>query len=301
MPVAQSLYKVLAVSLCIVAARAHAAVPVEESLVNDTSSQATIVAGSRASEQRPDAASMDAYSSGGAGDRNPVAQDGTSLSNLFYRLQILQQEVQSLRGMVEEQQYLLNRLQQAQKEQYLDLDARLNGAALPKGNNPSANSPNPAAGNPVNPVRAGNDSFAADRPGVATPVAPVAAQWASEREAYAAARQSLTDRDFAAAVAQMEGLIVNYPNGQYTPDAFYWLGELYLAQQETERARQQFTQVINLYPDHQKVPDALFKLGVVYSNLGDSPRAKQFFNEVISQHPRSSAANLAAKYQEALE
>ena len=173
--------------------------------------------------------------------------------------------------------------------------------ALPKGNNPSANSPNPAAGNPVNPVRAGNDSFAADRPGVATPVAPVAAQWASEREAYAAARQSLTDRDFAAAVAQMEGLIVNYPNGQYTPNAFYWLGELYLAQQETERARQQFTQVINLYPDHQKVPDALFKLGVVYSNLGDSPRAKQFFNEVISQHPRSSAANLAAKYQEALE
>ena len=40
-------------------------------------------------------------------------------------MQVLQQELQELRGLVEEQGYLVSRLQRDQKEQYLDLDRRL--------------------------------------------------------------------------------------------------------------------------------------------------------------------------------
>ena len=79
-------------------------------------------------------------------------------------------------------------------------------------------------------------------------------------------------REFDQSIQDFQQLITDYPNGQRTPNAFYWLGELYLAQKQSEQARQHFMQVINLYPDHQKVPDALYKLGVVYQGLGTTPK-----------------------------
>lgn len=103
-------------------------------------------------------------------------------------------------------------------------------------------------------------------------------------------------RQFQESITAFNNLIAGYPNGQFTPNAYYWLGELYLAQQNTEQARQSFMQVVSLYPDHPKVPDTLYKLGVAYYRLGDATRAMDYFNEVQSQFPQSSAAGLAASY-----
>ena len=107
-------------------------------------------------------------------------------------------------------------------------------------------------------------------------------------------------RKFDESIAAFNDLIVRYPNGQYTPNAFYWLGELHLAQQNTEQARQSFMQVIGLYPDHPKVPDTLYKLGVAYHRLGDTPKAMEYFADVQSRYPQSSAAGLAASYEQEL-
>ena len=61
-----------------------------------------------------------------APDPGPMAQPATGqLGDLFYQMQLLQQEVQALRGLAEEQGYLISRLQRDQKEQYLDLDRRV--------------------------------------------------------------------------------------------------------------------------------------------------------------------------------
>ena len=106
----------------------------------------------------------------------------------------------------------------------------------------------------------------------------------------------MKERQFDASVDAFNRLVVEYPNGAYTPNAFYWLGELYLAQEDNERARQAFAQVVNLYPDHQKVPDALYKLGVVYHRLGDVDRAREYLSQVRREHPQSSAAGLAETY-----
>ena len=123
----------------------------------------------------------------------------------------------------------------------------------------------------------------------------------SEREAYTRAFDLMKNRNFDDSIVAFNGLIVDYPNGQYTPNAFYWLGELYLAQQNTEQARQSFMQVINLYPDHPKVPDTMYKLGVAYHRLGDNTRAMNFFNQVRAEHPQSSAAGLAASYAQEMQ
>ena len=120
----------------------------------------------------------------------------------------------------------------------------------------------------------------------------------TEREAYTQAFEAMRAREFDNSMAGFQNLIEAYPNGQYTPNAYYWIGELYLvAKSDAELARQAFMQVVNLYPDHQKTPDALYKLGVVYHNLGDINTAKSFLQRAQSEHPNSSAAALAARYE----
>ncbi|MCZ6618173.1 MAG: tol-pal system protein YbgF [Gammaproteobacteria bacterium] len=206
------------------------------------------------------------------------AGDGGRLSELFYQLQVLRQEVLELRGITQEQGYLLKRMARDQKEQYIDLDARL--IAQREG------SPTPAVS-----VNAG----AFDLPTTQTE------EPATERDAYTAAFNLMKDRQFEDSAEAFDQLIVDYPNGQFTPNAFYWLGELYLTNSETEKARQSFVQVVNLYPDHQKVPDALYKLGVVYHRLGETQESLQYLDRVLSEHPLSSAAGLAQSYASELQ
>ena len=224
------------------------------------------------------------------------------LSELFYQIQVLQQEVQELRGLVEEQAYQLNRLARDQKEQYMDLDRRVAGlsgggtvapSAAMGGSPPAASAPavsRPGTGSSA-PSEAGS-TVVTGQPGSANTV--------PEREAYQRAFDLMKTRQFEESVTAFNRLIVDYPNGQYTPNAFYWLGELHLAQQNTEQARQSFMQVVNLYPDHPKVPDTLYKLGVAYHRLGDTTRANEYFDQVQQRFPQSTAAGLAASYQQEL-
>ena len=200
------------------------------------------------------------------------------LSELFYRIQVLQQDLKDLRGTIEEQSYLIKRLERSQKEQYLDLDNRLvqlGGADLES--------------------RAAQteDKESSEE---ATTLLNEGPEFDNEREAYQYAFDLMRNRQYQESLAGFEEIIVAFPNGQYTPNAFYWIGELYLAQGDNEKSRQSFIQVISLYPDHQKVPDAMYKLGVVYFALGDNQSALRYLGQVQQEYPNSSAAGLAARY-----
>jgi tol-pal system protein YbgF len=261
---------------------AMAAVPVEESVPAAVRGSA-----SRAPTGQPPAANQPSGYSGTFQGTVDAASEGDAgrLTQLFYQLQVLQQEVQELRGQVEEQSHQLSRLARDQQEQYLDLDRRmqaLRGGSAPAGAPAGAGS---AAG------------AAAPGTGAGTGAAAVAGTGAAgEREAYNAAFELMRQRQFEASAAAFNRLVGQYPNGAFTGNAFYWLGELHLVMEDNEKARQSFAQVVNLFPDHQKVPDALYKLGVVYHRLGDLGRAREFLNRVRNQYPQSSAAGLAQTY-----
>jgi len=241
-----------------------AAVPVEESVAE--------VRENRTETQRPPPPRT--FNALPTVETEQPAEGNQRLSQLFYQLQILQQELQELRGIAEEQTYQLNRLARDQKEQYIDLDRRITAA--------STNSPPPAVSGSTS-----NAGSFSTTPG---------GESGTERDAYTAAFNLMKGRQFEESAMAFNQLIVDYPNGQYTPNAFYWLGELYLTNVETEKARQSFVQVVNLYPDHQKVPDALYKLGVVYHRLGDTQQSLRYLDRVRSEHPQSSAASLAETY-----
>ena len=208
--------------------------------------------------------------------RTPAARTDESarLGELFHRLQVMQQEVQELRGTVEEQAYQIARLTRQQQEQYIDLDQRL--VAMRN------ESPAPGAGT------------AAPRP--SRPAPSASGSGPPEREAYTRAFELMKESRFEESADAFNQVITDYPNGQYTANAFYWLGELYLAADEVEQARQSFAQVLALYPEHRKVADALYKLGVVHHRLEDNERALGYLNRVVAEHPDSAAAGLARTY-----
>ena len=214
-----------------------------------------------------------------ASPQSPQPAQG-GVAPLFHQLQVLQGEVQTLRGMVEELQFQIGRLAKDQQAQYVDLDQRL--MAL-RGSGASPGTGDAAAG-----------GLAPDG-SASIPGAP-GADGESEQQAYAAAFNLMREKAFDESAEAFRLMIETYPNGQFTPNGYYWLGELHLAQGDTEKARQNFAQVVNLYADHTKVPDALYKLGVVHHRLGDNQRALEFLDRVQAESPDSSAAGLARTY-----
>ncbi len=77
--------------------------------------------------------------------------ENQSASSLTLQMQQLQQELQELRGLVETQQFELQKLQRQLRDQYLDIDSRLGTAKAPEG--PGIGSPaTPPVGAPASPT-----------------------------------------------------------------------------------------------------------------------------------------------------
>lgn len=211
------------------------------------------------------------------------ANIGMQQGELFYQLQLLQQEVMQLRGVVEEQAYQLKQLKDQSKERYIDLDRRIGELATA-----------PAAATSTAPV------VTANRPATGRPSAPVVAE-PNEKSAYDKAYSMVVNRRFDEALEAFKQFLIDYPDGKYTPNSYYWMGELYgvTTPPDHESARQVFTQLLDQYPDHAKTPDAMFKLGKVYFLKGNRSKSRELLDKVIaeySQGSNSSAANKARQF-----
>lgn len=197
-----------------------------------------------------------------------------------YQLQLLQKEVMELRGTVEELRYQLQQMKTIADDRYLELDARLLQALQ----NPVVQETIPATGASQEPVTTGT--------GQETTVA------LTEEELYNTAQQLIRNRQYDMAITQLESLIERFPDGFYTANSYYWLGQVYAAKSDPdfEKARQALAQVIGYFPDHGKVPDATFALGKVYHTLGDCRRAEELLQDVVRRFPGKSAATLAENF-----
>lgn len=246
---------------------AYGAAPVEESVADDMAqSRDSVSATQRAiAEEAP------------AGTNQSGSQSASQLGQLFYQLQLLRDEVQRLNGALEEQQHQIERLAREQHERYLGLDRRI--AELGGGSTGAT----------------GDDG--AIRPGVdPDPPSQQPDGSATERGTYESAYELMQRHQYGSAAEIFQHLIDEYPNGQYTPNAFYWLGELHRKNGDPEAARQSFVLVVDLYPEHHKVPDALYKLGVVYTQLDETSRALEYLDRVVQEYPDSTAASLAKRH-----
>lgn len=209
---------------------------------------------------------------------------------LYNQLQILQQEVQVLRGMIEQQSHELKRLKQQRLDDYVDLDRRIS-AAVSSGAKVAPSVPS----NAVNMQAAidrndDGDDTAASTSSKKTP--------ADELKHYRTAIDLvIKEQNYDAAISTFNNHMRDYPSGRYTGNAHYWLGEIYLQKNQLEQSRQWFSKLLAKYPGHRKTLDAKFKLGKVYNMLGDKEQARSLLEEVAKSD--TNAANLAKNYLKA--
>jgi tol-pal system protein YbgF len=197
--------------------------------------------------------------------------DANVQAELLYQLQLLQQEVMQLRGVVEEQAHMLRQMKEQNMERYIDLDKRLGELAV------GAPATGPAAGS-------GSPSSA---------TAKVAAL-PGEKSRYNAAYKLVTGKRFEEALEAFKLFLVDFPDGKYAPNSYYWLGELYqvVSPQNLEASRQAFTQLLDQYPSHSKAADAMYKLGKVYYAKGNEGKSRQWLERVIAEY--GNGVNAAA-------
>ena len=114
-----------------------------------------------------------------------------------------------------------------------------------------------------------------------------------ERAAYNVAFDALKGGNYADAAQLFLSFLELYPNGAYTPNALYWLGESYYVTQNYQLAAQQFRTLLERYPTHDKASGALLKLGLSQFGGGQVREAQATLEQVIGRYPNTDAARIA--------
>lgn len=202
-----------------------------------------------------------------------VAQPGmpaSAESDVYSQIRSLQDEIATLRGLVEEQAYELKQLKQLQLDNYMDLDRRLSGGSQSA---PSRTSSEPLADLSVRTIAENN---------------------ASESDVYKAAYDLLNQKDFAGAESAFKDHLTRFPNGDFASNSHYWLGKIAMLKKDYPQAKSWFTDLIANFPSAGKVPDAQLDLGKVYFLMGDKAKAKSLLSQVAAGN--TDAARLASKF-----
>ena len=198
------------------------------------------------------------------------SEEEESLDLIYQKISDLEQEIATLRNLIEENTYLIERYQELQQQRYLDLDKRLHNLLSEEKEDLTAEYLNGQQHNST-----------------------------EEIDLYKGALELFEASRYAEALESFRELIISYPEGAYSADAYFWSGELYLVQQLFEDAREHYLVVVEKFIDHPRVADSLFKLGVLERALMNDQIANSYFSRVISEYPDTGAAELAKKSIEA--
>ncbi len=190
---------------------------------------------------------------------------------LLTMVETMQQEIAELRGTVEEQNHKIELLQAQQQQRYLDLDRRV--SELLTTSVPSASQTDSQSGG------------------------------SSADDLYSDAMSLIKKKDYAKALAQLDLLVKTYPKHALAANAYYWSGEVQLADGNFEQAINQFLKVVKHHHKHNKAADSHYKLAVAYDRSGNTAKAKEILNQVVQQYPgiSDSAVRLAERYLKRLQ
>lgn len=242
------------------------------------------------------------------------------------QINTMQQAIQMLRGRIDVAAHDLKSMQQQLQSMYQDLDSRI---ARQKGlsDRPSVVSP-AALGSAVAPTAEGatgstnKAEHTPDKPGsnsktttdqpvpplpstnaqaksttVATNAKTIAlgagTPFLQDQDSYLVGYNNIKNHEYTKAIAAMQNYLLRFPKGQYAVNAHFWLGELYLINNDNKKAINEFETVVQAYPNDVKVPDAKLKIGFIYFDNGQKDLAKNQLLAVKKEYPGTTVAQLA--------
>lgn len=209
-------------------------------------------------------------------------------TDLLNQIDQLRREVVELRGVAEQLQYENRQLRQQADSQFQALEKRIGQLE----NNAVPPAVGAEGGVPV-----------AARGGAAVDAGPAAAVHgdagalaaaADEGVAYQKALDLLKAGNYVESSRLFVAFLDTWPNGVYTPNALYWLGESYYVTGNYPLAAEQFRAVMGRYPTHDKAAGALLKLGLCEYNEGRLDQAETLLAEVGVRYPDTAVATVAA-------
>tara|TARA_Y100001970_G_scaffold118066_1_gene146634 strand:- start:306 stop:983 length:678 start_codon:yes stop_codon:yes gene_type:complete len=200
------------------------------------------------------------------------AQSDESFELLYQKIEALEKEIQDLRNLLEENSILVDRSLELQQQRYLDLDARI--LELSKLNSSEMVINEAEVSDQIN---------------------------GKEVDLYKQALSFFEESRFAEALEIFSDIIISFPEGNFAPDAYFWSGELFLAQEMYEDAKLSYQNVVDQFPNHQRSPDSLFKIAEIYRLQGQQDKAESTYNNVIENYPDTGASQLSIKSKENLK
>ncbi|WP_298445427.1 tol-pal system protein YbgF [uncultured Ferrimonas sp.] len=196
-----------------------------------------------------------------------LRSNGQSQLRLEQMIEQMQRELGDLRGASETQNYQIEQMLERQRQLYQQI-AKLQSAPA----SVAATTPSPVG------------------------TSPAAMVSLSEADSYTQALNLATkERRFDDAIPAFRQFIEQHPQSNYTPNAYYWLGQLLYNKGELQQAAEMFANVANNFPNSGKRADSMLKQGLIAERLGNNSGAKGYFSKLIEQYPGSSAAKLAQK------
>jgi tol-pal system protein YbgF len=195
--------------------------------------------------------------------------------NIQRQLDLLQTEVNELRGVTELHTHQLSQVVERQRELYQEIDKRINEVL-----ETTSKTALVASQSITNVNTSVESSSYSDN--------------LTENEAYdRALNLVLKDKRYQQAIQEFQVFNKTFPKSSYAPNAHYWLGQLLFNQGKLAQASQEFLIVVNKHKESTKRPDALLKLAMVAQKQTDSKMAVATYQQLLKEYPESTAAKLA--------
>lgn len=212
--------------------------------------------------------------------------DGINYAGLDQENVKLRDEIRSLRGEVERLRYDYDGQVKRTKDQYLDLDRRIQRTeAAPAASVTSTGGTNNA---PI--ALAPSTSISANAPVV---ISNGGGGTPEEETAYLATFDLLKNGRYDEAIRGFRSMIEKWPQGHYADNATYWAGEAYYVKRDYKSALTHFQTVLDKYPGSPKAADAMLKVGLTQLELKQADKGRATLQKVIDTYPNANAASLA--------
>lgn len=227
------------------------------------------------------------------------------LVDILLKLESLQNEVQRLRGEIEEQHHTISEIKKRQRDLYIDIDRRLvqierggpvgdrGTASIPGTQSTTTAGVGAVAGTAAastTRTRTGKPTAGSSRTTATRTTKPVSV---SEQQAYQKAFDELRELRYDKATASFRAFLKKYPDGRYAHIAQYWLGEASYTQRKFKQAIRDYTTLMQKHPNSPKVAEAMLKIGYSEYELKNYASAQKKLEALIQKYPKTTEAGQA--------
>ena len=123
----------------------------------------------------------------------------------------------------------------------------------------------------------------------------------SKEEVYKLAIKALGDQDFVKASSLFKYFVETFSDQEKLPLSYFWLGEIAYIQTDYKSSNIYFLELITVYPDHYRVPLAHKKIGDIFLKNNELDKARDKYNFVIREFPNDTASSLALQLLKNME